>query len=342
MGDEMVGTTPGADSAAAGMQSGVIEWEFRVPLLTSQFMLADFARVIVLSVAIMYVLVAIMGWFADGEFVLLPPQVFLIAGGAMAALFAIACLLLGNHITMSFGVRPGGVDYASGSAASKWNRAAVIVGVLAGSPTAVGAGLIASSQEQGGWAWEELHAARYFPAQRVISLRNTWRTVLRLHCTPENYESVRVMVAEGLARGAASRSSSEAAAPPDVRRPWYAYAAAVVVPVVATVLVTAWPWLQYEDGMRFVVLSALLLIAAGLLGGCLRRWSAAASLVPTAYIALLTVREMLSTTDGWLPGEVVYGWEYDTGLLAITLAGEAALVGMALWLVLARERGDMR
>jgi hypothetical protein len=47
---------------------------------------------------------------------------------------------------------------------------------------------------------------------------------------------------------------------------------------------------------------------------------------------------MLSTTDGWMPGEVRFGWQYDTGLLAVTVLGQTALVGLALWRLLGRER----
>lgn len=339
MSDELM---TGADQAAAAVEpdaaSEAIEWEYRVPLLTSRFMLYDFIKVIVLSVVIMYVLVSVMGWFVEGEFVWMPPQVFLITGGAMAGLFAIASLLLGNRFRMHFSVGPDGVGYASGSREKRWNRAAIIIGALAGSASATGAGLIASSREAGGWPWAELHRANEYPGPRVITLRNSWRAVLRLHCTPENYEQVRAAVSAGLAKGAAERATIEAAAPPAVRRPWHAYAAAVLVPVMATILVTAWPWLQYEEGMRFVVLSGLLLIVAGLQQGFLRRALAALSLLPTAYIGYLTVLEMLSTSDGWFPGEIIYGWEYDTALLAITLAGEAILAGLALWRLFGRER----
>lgn len=320
------------EARVAGVSEGeVIEWEVRVPLLTSRFMLWDFGKVIVISVAIMYALVAVMGWFVDGEFVLMPLVVFPIAAGAMALLFAIACLLLGNRFTMRLAVGPEGVVYSSGAAERRWNRAAIILGLLAGSASATGAGLLASSREEGGFPWSDIHRANEHPAQRVISLRDSWHVVLRLYCTPDNYDRVLAVVRAGLARGAAERSAeaaTEAAAP---KRPWYAYVAAVLVPVVAVVLVAAWPWLQYEDGMRFVVLSGLLLIVAGLQRGFLRRAPAALSLLPTAYVGYLTVAEMLSTSDGWFPGEVVYGWEYDTALLAVTLAGEAVLVGLALW-----------
>lgn len=186
---------------------GTIEWSYRVPLLTSRFMLWDFLRVTVLSVIGMSLLVALMGLIAEGELIVLPLEVLAIVTGIMLVLFALASLLLGNTVPMTFSVRPEGVSYGMGKRQKGLNRATVIVGALAGSPTTAGAGLLAASREQGGWKWAELHEARYFAGPRVISLRNSWRTVLRLHCTPENYEQVRAAVAAGIAAGAAVRAA---------------------------------------------------------------------------------------------------------------------------------------
>ena len=324
MGEDLRATEPVAPDA------GAIEWTYRVPLLTSRFMLWDFARVIVLSALLMYVAVAFVGWLAEGELVLLPPQVFVIVGGVMFMLLAIAALLLGNHVTMTFAVGPEGVTYASGSRERKWNRAAVVLGVLAGSASTAGAGLLSASREQGGGGWAEIHAARYFPGQRVISLRNTWRTVLRLHCTAAEYERVRAIVAAGLERGAAARAEGAWVAPPS-RRPLREYLRIVLVPVVAAVLVTAWPWLQYEDGMRVLVFVPVLLIGAWLLpAGGLSRVLAGFSLVPMLAVMYFTVREMSAALPGLLPGERAYGWELDTGLLPVTLVAEVVLLALAL------------
>lgn len=188
-----------------------IEWSFRVPLLTSRFMLWDFVRVTLLSVLGMYLAVFLMGLLVEGELIVLPLQVFAIVTGIMLALFVLASLLLGNHVPMTFSVRPDGVAYGMGPRQKGLNRATVILGALSGSPTTAGAGLLAASREQGGWMWGELREARYFDGPHVISLRNSWRTVLRLHCTPENYERVRAAVTAGLARGAGVRTTEGAA-----------------------------------------------------------------------------------------------------------------------------------
>ncbi|MHB8050632.1 MAG: hypothetical protein ACYDHQ_05355 [Coriobacteriia bacterium] len=196
----------GDETRSAPVDSATIEWSYRVPLLTSRFMLWDFLRVTLLSVLGMYLAVFLMGLIADGEIIVLPLQVFAIVAGIMLGLFVLASLLLGNHVPMTFSVRPDGVAYGMGRRQKGLNRAAVILGALSGSPTTAGAGLLAASREQGGWTWGELREARYFSGPRVISLRNSWRTVLRLHCTPENYEQVRDVVAVGLARGAETRA----------------------------------------------------------------------------------------------------------------------------------------
>ncbi len=237
----------------APVPSGAIEWTYRVPLMTSRFMLSDLARVIVLSVGIMYAAVALMGFFVEGEFVLLPPQIFLIVGGIMAGLFIIASPLLGNRFTVTFSVGPDGVRYASGAAERRWNRAAVIVGLLAGRPGTAGAGLIASSQEAGGWEWAELHRAIEHPGPRVIVLRSSWRMVPRLHCTPENYDTVRAL-------------------------------------------------------------------------------AAALALVPIGYITWLYAQGIFWTSDDvyW---EIFYGFQYESGLLALGLAGLLALLVWCLKLL---------
>ncbi|MHB1018244.1 MAG: hypothetical protein ACYC2X_10235 [Coriobacteriia bacterium] len=196
----------GDEVRSAPADPATIEWSYRVPLLTSRFMLWDFLRVTLLSVLGIYLAVFLMGLIAEGELIILPLQVFAIITGIMLGLFVLASLMLGNHVPMTFSVRSEGVAYGMDKRQKGLNRATVIIGALSGSPTTAGAGLLAASREQGGWTWAELREARYFEGQRVISLRNSWRTVLRLHCTTENYEQVRDVVAAGLARGAQTRT----------------------------------------------------------------------------------------------------------------------------------------
>jgi len=324
------------DGSEAGADA--ITWEYRVPLLTSRFMLWDMVRVTAMSVLIMYVLVAATGWFVEGEPVLLPLAVPVLTAAVLFALFVVTGVLLGNGMTMTFRVDAEGVAYATGSRERKLSRLAVLLGVLGGSATTAGAGLLASAREQGGWTWTDIHAVRPFPAQRVISLRNSWRTVLRLHCTPENYEPVLAVVDAGVTQAAEVRAMAEQAAaveaPDGMRRPWWSVLRAVIAPVVAGLLVAAWPWLQYGDAMRWLLVSVVLLVIAGAIRVDLGRLLALLSLGPTAYVVVQTIAEALEVSGG---PDAFYGWQLDTGLLALTVLGELMLVAIALMRLLQRE-----
>ncbi|GAB4281597.1 MAG: hypothetical protein Kow0067_01100 [Coriobacteriia bacterium] len=183
-----------------------IVWRMRLSLLGDPLLLLDLLRVALISVAAMYVLVALMGLLAEGGPVLLPPIVGVMAFGALAGLFLIAMLLMGNRYEMTFTVGPDGVGWEMGRRERALNRVTVVAGALARSPGTAGAGLLARANERGLLRWRDIHAVRAFPSRRVLSVRNSWRTVVRVHCTPENWEPVRAMIADGLERGSAERN----------------------------------------------------------------------------------------------------------------------------------------
>lgn len=186
-------TTP-STPAAAPVTPGRIEWRYDIPLLTSRFMLWDFLRVTLLSAGIMYVIVIVAGLVFGQELILLPWQVPAIIVGVLLGLFVLASLLLGNRQGARFAVDSKGVEYHAEKRESRMNRIVATVGALMGSPTTAGAGALAMSREHLRLEWEGIREVRYYPAARVIAIRNSWRTMLRLHCPPELYDDVAATV----------------------------------------------------------------------------------------------------------------------------------------------------
>lgn len=182
-------TTP-STPAAAPVTPGRIEWRYDIPLLTSRFMLWDFLRVTLLSAALMYVIVIVAGLVFGQELILLPWQVPAIIVGVLLGLFVLASLLLGNRQGARFAVDAKGVEYHAEKRESRMNRFVAAVGALMGSPTTAGAGALAMSREHLHLEWEGIREVRYYPSARVIAIRNSWRTMLRLHCPPELYDDV--------------------------------------------------------------------------------------------------------------------------------------------------------
>lgn len=182
-----------------------IEWTYDIPLLTSRFMVWDFVRVILLSVVAMYAIVAIGGLVVEQELIILPWQVFALTAGIMFGLFVLTALLLGNHQRARFIVSERGVEYRAEKRERAISRLAVIVGLLARNPTTAGAGALAMTRERYFVPWEGIHRVVVHRRQRVISLHNSWRTVLRLHCSAELFDEVvaRIEAEHGAATRAA-------------------------------------------------------------------------------------------------------------------------------------------
>ncbi len=174
----------------AAVRPGTIEWTYNIPLLTSRFMLWDFLRVILLSVVAMYVIVAVGGLIVEQELIILPPQVFILTTGIMLGLFLLTSLLLGNRQGARFTVGPKGVEYRAEKRERSMNKLVVLVGLFARNPTTAGAGTLAMTRERMFLPWASIHRVVVHRRERVIALHNSWRTVLRLHCSPELFDEV--------------------------------------------------------------------------------------------------------------------------------------------------------
>lgn len=181
------------DSATAQTSSPApepLEWTYDIPLLTSRFMLWDFARVILLSVVAMSVFVALAGLIIEQELIVLPLMVYVLTAGILAGLFVLTSLVLGNRMGARFTVDARGVGYRAEKRERSLNKLVVLVGLLAANPTTAGSGVLAMSRERTLIPWTSIHRVVIHRRQRVIAVHNSWRTVLRLHCSPEMFDEV--------------------------------------------------------------------------------------------------------------------------------------------------------
>lgn len=169
----------------------------------------DFVKLFAIVTAVMFTLLAGIALSSGGmkSFLGMVPVFGAIIGGMAVMFLLIMLVFFGNHFPMGFVVNGVGVEVASLSRRGKAaNRLAVIAGLLSGRPGPAGAGLLAMSQETTGYAWDDIHKATFYPDEHVITLCNSWRVVLRLFCTSDNYSRVQQQVKLGLARGEALRA----------------------------------------------------------------------------------------------------------------------------------------
>lgn len=180
-----------APAPAAG--NARLDWIASFPLLTNRFVLYDTAKALGWAGLICPALVGAMA-LATGN--LDSPAEWLPALGAFAAVLAglgalfllVMLVFFGNRWVALFSIGPEGVSWESRSRRGRWSaNAAMVAGALAGSPQALGAGLLARSQEEGGQDWSGVRQVRLHGRHCVISVMNSWRVVVRLQCTPSNF-----------------------------------------------------------------------------------------------------------------------------------------------------------
>ncbi len=336
---EHAGAPTSTTAAAHGGDGDTVEWEFDIPLLTNRFMVWDFLRVTAFSVAAMWLIVAAMGWIIEGELVLLPLEVLILTAGILLVLFALASLLLGNRHGARFTVGPDGVRYAARLRERRINTLVTVLGVLAGSPTAAGAGLLAKGQERLDVPWTSIERLVIHRSARVIVVRNSWRAVLRLHCPPELFGRVLDLAEEYWsasrpAHEAAQRRGAENKTPV---RSWSSRLGLALVVLVLTICARIWPWTEPEIATRIGSLGAAALVLSSLTelaGRRLWAWLALPLLLwhagATASSALKPFG--LGTTQG-------VTWMLDTPLLALSAAALLGSLGIAVWRAFGRLPG---
>lgn len=184
--------------ARENIEKPALDWCIDVGLVTEPLMLAAYLKVMVIAAFVMGALLSFL-MVLGGNAEAIVPMLELV-GIAMAVIMVLslfaAVVVMGNRFSIRFIVDERGVRQLTiDRRASAASTAAVVVGVLAGSPGATGAGLIAKSQADRSTAWSGIVSVRYHPSRRAISLSNSWRTVMQIFCTPENYEAVAARVA---------------------------------------------------------------------------------------------------------------------------------------------------
>jgi hypothetical protein len=316
---------PSADTRQADPAHEVLSWDYPVPLLTNRFILRDLAIVLVVSLIIMQLMVLVVGFLAEGEFILFPPQLWLIVSGVFVGLFAISCLILLNRFGMAFTLDKKGAWYETGTREKKVNRVLMWVSIFARRPGALAAATRSGSGQTDGITWREVRRVTYHDGPRVITLSNSWRPVLRLYCPRDGYQETAAFVRERaryLEKKPRSRVRTE-------RRPWGRYVLWAALSAAATIAASAWFELYYSNVPRFILLTGLLVLASGLPRNRLRAVLGVVAAIPGLYVLVSTVAMALEPIGSSLGLHYGSVWELDTAWLALSLLGMLGLLAMA-------------
>lgn len=175
-------------------------WDVGIPQF-SRYMIGSMAKAMLGGAVLAAALIGLL-LGAQGEWdAVLPVATMLLGIGFglfLLALLVMAVVFRGRMATCftldSKGARMQLVDRT----ARAGNRLAFWGGLVSGKPGAAGAGALASSQEDQWFGWNGTFTATFEPATHSISLRNGWRTLVRIYCLPGNYQQAVALVERGM------------------------------------------------------------------------------------------------------------------------------------------------
>lgn len=186
-----------------------LSWEISVPLLNNRLIVGATIKIFCFAAIGVSALASLVLAF-QGDWHIIPRILLLMTATGTALIIVslmLMALLFANRWRFRFTISEQGIRFETiDRTLCRANRLAVILGTLLGKPQAIGAGLIAQSQEVQEIKWSGKFRAVYRPASRVVILRNRWRNLMIIYCTPENYSDVAEIIRNNIARhGSESR-----------------------------------------------------------------------------------------------------------------------------------------
>ncbi|HRK24334.1 MAG TPA: hypothetical protein PLQ11_05205 [Beijerinckiaceae bacterium] len=336
--DARAGGEPG-DTLEAARAKADLSWDLAVPLVTHPLMLINIVKAFFFSGLIMALLLSFLIGITGS-----PEQIPMIIGISFAAAGGIgivgtaaAALIYRNRMNMHFLLNDRGARaIITDTTARNVSILTIILGVLAGKPGAVGTGLITLSDRDRHAGWRGVVNVRYHPKHHAISLANSWRTVLILFCTPENYEKVAAYVAAATARAKVPASAKINPIPK------------LLMHTVGVVLACV-PMFVFDYPFRIDIFAPLLILCFALAMLWLIPIMAYVVWAGLAYVVLHTIMKLMETRTSQFGGGLYRAFEVlsgdDIALLVATGIGMAYLIWLSRGLMSGRVRsalgGDM-
>ncbi|MDQ5909365.1 MAG: hypothetical protein QG599_1460 [Pseudomonadota bacterium] len=176
-------------------ESSPISWEISIHLVTNPLILRHFAGLFGAVTGFFIFLLggsfAVQGkWEIAGQISLL---VMVLGMGLYLFVLVVMVVFYGNRQALRFTVSDEGVDYQTvDQRIERWNQSWVRR-VLRGLMMICG-GSLKIQQEAWQLYWRGAFHAVVHPAQHCIVLRNRWRTLMVVYCTPENFTLIRTRI----------------------------------------------------------------------------------------------------------------------------------------------------
>lgn len=171
-----------------------IKWEINISLLSNKFLIRQMIFLFLITYTIISILMGTI-FLAQGVVERIPKTFlifFLVCSGLFILSILVMFIIFGNKLNLRFTIDKKGVLYEMiDKRAKNLNNLTIILSLLLRKPTYSGTGLIAKSKEVIFTNFKNVSKIKNIDKQKVILLKNEWRTLMAIYCNSENYEMVK-------------------------------------------------------------------------------------------------------------------------------------------------------
>lgn len=176
-----------------------LKWEIDIPLLNNRIFMKQIFFAFFITFIIVSTLMSII-FLSQGESESIKMLIlifFLVCLGLFVLSILVMLIIFGNKMTLRFTIDNKGVLYEMiDKRGKKLTSLAIITGALSGKPIPTGSGLIAKSSEKVFINYKNVIKIEPRDRDKVILLKNKWRTLIAIYCKKENYDEVKKFLNE--------------------------------------------------------------------------------------------------------------------------------------------------
>jgi hypothetical protein len=173
-------------------------WEISVPIFRDPIILRQLA----LAIGLPFGLVALIPIIATGGKILNIYALYAVV--LTVVLFFCAFLLImvvyGGKYAAGFTIDDQGILSYTQEKQAKCNRVinvfTVVLGLLSGKPSAIGAGLLAQSRQRVFIKWSRIRKVKSYPKSRTVLVSGGFGERIAVFCTKDNYSEVEALIKE--------------------------------------------------------------------------------------------------------------------------------------------------
>jgi hypothetical protein len=194
------------------MDDKEIGWEIGVPILKNKVLMRQIVLLFVLTFLITSTLMSII-FLTQGDIKAIPIVVlilFVVCLALFVLVLIITIVIFKNRMDLRYTLNEKGVLYEMIDRRGKnINRIAIVLGLLSRNPTTAGSGLIAKSLEKSFIDFRNVVSIEPNDDDRIILLKNEWRTLIPVYCNNDNYQVVKEFILEHLRKRDLAKTSRQ-------------------------------------------------------------------------------------------------------------------------------------